>query len=297
MRLIEHLAADLASVGLQRLSLPEHRQIELYTKRKALSFQDPEAASDVPIDRVAHLARTALVFDAVLGGHSPGAPGASSWQRILDLPRVTAGDKRLAELARVLRVARTIVFHPRGHVEMRDGIVRLNGAIDRVALSLEITVAGIDLVNSMMAYWFGALGGPYPEAYVDAMLAEYFFDVVAEIKRFADEDRILHQFRRTKPFCRHFRFDCDNPKAHFVDGFVEIEIGALHRDPARFPIDFFAVLDEALHIVPVEALTDGRIAVADLPKWRARTPDALSLPATFRPRFAREPIVVGQPMT
>jgi hypothetical protein len=124
-----------------------------------------------------------------------------------------------------------------------------------------------------------------------------FCDLVAEIKRFSDEDRILYQFRRRPPFNRHFRFDCDNPKVNYEADYVEFEIGERYRDPARYAIDFYVVLDDVLHIVPVEALKDGRIARAELPKWEARTPDAVSLPASFRTRFAREKIVVGQPMT
>jgi len=57
------------------------------------------------------------------------------------------------------------------------------------------------------------------------------------------------------------------------------------------------VLDDVLHIVPVEALNNWRIARAEWPKWRVRTPDPQSLPASFCTRFAREKNVVGQPMT
>jgi hypothetical protein len=180
---------------------------------------------------------------------------------------------------------------------MRDGIVCLNGAIDLCALSLEITAAGLDLLEAAVAWYLSSLTSPYPEAYVEAMLSEFFSDIVAEIKRFADEDRILYQFRRRAPFNRHFRFDCDNPKAVYESEFVQFEIGPLYRDPARYPIDFFAILEDGFHIIPVEALKDGRIDRKDLPRWRARGIENLSLPASFRIRFAREKIVVGQPMT
>ena len=63
------------------------------------------------------------------------------------------------------------------------------------------------------------------------------------------------------------------------------------------PSIFFVVLDDTLHIIPVEALRDGALPLADLSRWRARTPDGLTLPAHFRPRFGREMMVVGQPMT
>ncbi len=217
------------------------------------------------------------------------------------LPGIAARRRRRKKsspnLHRVLRVVRKIAFHAHGHVDMRDGIVCLNGAIDLCALSLEITAAGLDLLETAVAYYFSSLTSPYPEAYVEAMLFELFGDIVSEIKRFSDEDRILYQFRRRAPFNRHFRFDCDNPKATYDSEFIAFEIGPLYRDPARHPIDFFAALDDVFHIIPVEALKDGRIERRDLLKWRARGLEDLSLPASFRTRFAREKIVVGQPMT
>lgn len=297
MGFMERLAADAAFGWPRRLALPEHRQVELYSRRKALSFLEDEPPPAVPLAAVAAVCRAALLMEAVLCARHPGAPGRSAWQTYLDLPKASRADKLAAELYRVGRVARTVAFHHHGHVEMREAIVRFNGAIDRVALSLEITVAGLDLIEAMTAYWLAAADGPYPEAYVEAVLAEYFCDLVGEIKRFSDEDRILYQFRRPKSFNRHLRFDCDNPRVAIADGILAFEIPAPHRDPARSPIDFFLVHDQTLHIVPVEATRDGRIALADLEKWRARAPDALSLPAAFRPRFAREVMVVGQPMT
>jgi len=278
------------------LRLPEYRQVELYTKRKALSFLDPPAAEEAPFDRIAAAARAALVFEATLAGIYPSEHPLTSWTRCKELPRSTQTEKLLAELHRILRVVRKVAFNPHGHVDMRDGVVCLNGAIDRVALSLEITRAGLDLLETMVAYWFEARTGIYPEAYVSWMLAEFFFDIVAEIKRFSDEDRILYQFRRSAPFNRHFRFDCDNPKIAFESDRLIFEMGERYRDPGRYPIDFFAVLDDVLHIVPVEALVDGSIARDELQRWRARSLDGFSLPASFRTRFAREKIVVGQPM-
>ena len=280
-----------------KVRLPEYRQVELYTKRKALNFAEAQPPEGVPMDRIAAAARASLVFEAALAGVFPTQLPLTAWARCKEMPKTTQTEKILAELHRITRIVRKVSFHPHGHVDLRDGIVCLNGAIDLVALMLEITAAGLDLIETMVAYWFSAKDSIYPEAYVEWLFAEMFCDLVAEIKRFSDEDRILYQFRRRPPFNRHFRFDCDNPKASFDGDHVRFEIGERYRDPARYAIDFYVVLDDVLHIIPVEALKEGKIARAELPKWEARTPDALSLPASFRTRFAREKIVVGQPMT
>lgn len=297
MNLTERLVAHPSFGWSNRLHLPEYRQIELYTKPKVLGFLDPEPPEEAPMERLAAVARAALAFEAVLASRYPTALPLTSWKRCLEMPRGTREEKFIAELHRILRIVRKIVFHPHGHVDMREGVVCLNGAIDQVALSLEITAAGLDLLESTVAYWFSALSSPYPEAYVNCMIGEYFCDIVAEIKRFADEDRILYQFRHPAPFNRHFRFDCDNPKVKFENDKISFEIGELYRDPARFPIDFFFVFDDVLNIVPIEALKDGWIARGELRKWHARTPDEHSLPAVFHSRFARQKNIVGQPMT
>lgn len=295
--LLEDLVAELTTSGPNRLSLTEYRQVELYTKRKTLAFAPPQAPAGPPLPALAGLVRAFLALDAWCETRVEGFDGLSRWARYLALPRVTRTDKMLAELYRILRVARTVLFHPHGHADMDEGIIKINGAINKVALSLELTVIGAGLLESAVAYVLGAQGQPYPEAYVEAMLGQYFHDIIAEIKRFADEDRVLYQFRHPGFFHRHFRLDCDNPKYNEADGFLCIEIGALQSDRALYPIDFFVTVGDALHIVPVEALTGGRIALAELGKWRARLDDATTLPAPWRHRFAREVMVVGQPMT
>lgn len=297
MTLPHDLIAGLTAGPDSRPLLPEYRQIELYTKRKSLSFAAPEPPLEVPMPRIASVCRAFMVLDAVLEGQSLWSETVSSWQRYLALPRATMTDKVAAELYRILRVARAVLFHSQGHLEMEDGIVKVNGAINKIALSLEITPAGLRLLDSATAYYLESLSQPYPEPYVGAMLAQYYCDIVAEIRRFADEDRVLYQFRPPLALNRHFRFDCDNPKLRMLEGLLEIEIGPRYRDPARYPIDFFVTTLDTLHILPVEALIESRIALTELPLWRIRSPDGLSLPASFRQRFGREVMVVGQPMT
>ncbi len=288
------LATHMIAGASSRLALPEYRQIELYAKRKTLSFSADAPARELPLPNIAGACRAFMALDAIL---APSAEGVPTWQRYLSLPRTCLAEKVTAELYRVLRVLRLVTFHPHGHVEIEDGIVKFNGAVNKVALSLEITAAGVILLESTVAYYLDSLRPPYPQAYIEAMLVRYFADIVAEIKRFGDEDCMLYQFRPKYAFNRHFRFDCDNPKTQTEDGFLLIETGPAHGDVALYPIDFYVTANDALHIVPAEALRDGKLPLAELDRWRARLPESGALPTDFRLRFARETQAPNQPMT
>ncbi len=279
------LAAGLVAGPRNRLLLPEYRQIELYSKRKTLHFAEPQAAPDFQ-DRVAGACGAFMALDAFLESQHFAGESGPSWERYLALPRASLLDKLVAELYRVLRVARAVAFHPHGHIEAENGIVKFNGAINRWALTLEITPIGLALLETAVAYYLAWQCSPYPAAYAEAMMAEYFLDISGEIKRFADQDRVLYQFQRKQPFNRHFRFDCDNPKTRAAADVLEIETGPAYANAALYPIDFYIVHDDALHIVPAEALDAGKLPLAQLYKWRARTPDGMTLPAHFRWRFS-----------
>lgn len=298
MHPISHLLTDayLSRFAID-LRLPEHRQIELYTKRKKLVFQDPEPAQPLPADLLGVLVAHQLLEQALLAADDGLMDGVPSWQRYLALPRRTATDKLVAEVYRILRIVRIAAGHAHGHIEFDDGLVRVACVFQRCSLSLNITPVGLALLQSFVRVWLDAPRQPYGEAYVEALLGQYFADIVLEVRKFADEDRVLYQFHQRLYFNRHQRLDCDNPKFSVRDGRIRFEIGALYADPARYPIDFFVAVHDRLHIVPVEALDDGALAEADLPRWQTRTPFETALPASFCARFGREVMVVGLPMT
>ncbi|PPQ37773.1 hypothetical protein [Rhodopila globiformis] len=294
---LHDLLAGSTNGGHRRLSLPEHRQIELYSKRKALAFVADEPSQEAVTDEIRGVCGAFMVLDSYLMSRMPDADGKTSWQRVLDLPRASLSQRLVAELYRVLRVAWSVAFAPQGTIDIDDGIVRIKGIVRKTVLTLDITPMGLLLLESATVWSLDALRQPYPDAYVAAMLSQYFFDIIGEIKRFNDEDRALYQFRRTGRFNRHARFDCDNPKAEVEGDFLRIEISPLYRDPALYPIDFFVMVRDTLHIIPVEALTDGALPLVELDKWRARVPDGVTLPASFRQRFWREVPAINQPMT
>lgn len=285
-----------------RAWFPEYRSLEMYDSRKRLTFAEAPANEEGEGRLLSALARARLAHLALDDYFSALDPllweERSSWQRYQALPRTTRNDKIAAEITRILRIIRIATLHPQGRIELKEGIARLSCVFGRCALSLSITLAGLDILCAAAAYVLEAQSLPYSENYTEWMLAQYFSDLVGEIRKFADEDRILYQFQQEMYFNRHFRYDCDNPRVHADgEGYV-FEISIAFRDRLRYPIDFYTVIDDRLHIVPVEALSQGgRLPRASLPKWQARLSDGLSLPHAFRERFARERVTAGLPMT
>lgn len=292
-----HLTAFAALAG-QGLPRTEYRQIELYSKKRKLEFLPPPATTDDPLPQLALARLAGQCLDEHFAAADPLLQeGKESWQRYLDLPRRNTGERVVAELYRILRIIRIASLHADAHREWRDGQFRLACNFKRCALSLNITPSGLEILAGAVACYLDSQRQPYPDAYVEALLLQYFFDLVGEIRKFADEDRVLYQFRQKYPyFNRHFRYDCDNPKFTHDETRLVLEIGNGQRDAARFPIDFYLPLGDHLHIVPVEALQERTIALADLAAWRIRA-GGNALPADFARRFSREEMIVGLPMT
>lgn len=293
----ELLSASRRAIG-HNWHLPEDRQVELYTKRKKLPFRaSPAASGDALPDLFGPLSALMLLESHLESADAELFEGKTSWAKYLALPKRSATEKLVAEVFRILRILRIAANHAQGRLEAREGLVRAACNFQRCALALNITPAGLSLLESFVFCYLDAFGQPYGEAYVEALLTQYFTDIVDEIHKFADEDRVLYQFMpRFAYFNRHYRLDCDNPKLTAESDHLRFEIGASHADPVRYPIDFFVPLDEGLYIIPVEALKDSRLANAELPRWRVR--DGFDeLPAEFRMRFGREVTTVGLPMT
>lgn len=281
--------------------LPQHRLIEPCSRPRRLRFK----ATDTP--PYVHLpARTVLALNVAYGlladwqeSQDPKLAGLDSWQRYLALPRKTALDKLMAETFRILRVFRLASLHANGVIQLReDGLIRASVVHQRCGLSLLITQAGLELLVSMVSGYLESFDTPYSEAYQVRLWGQYFHDLVEEIRGFADEDRVLYQFRHKGWFNRYLRLNCDNPQLIREGDQYRIEIGKYADDPVRFPIDYYITLDHTLYIVPTEGLhLGGRLPVDELPYWQAHTQADNSLPEAFRVRFAREKNVVGLPMT
>lgn len=281
------------------LLAPEYRQIELYSKKKVLPVaEDAETELAEGIAAVHALTTAFRRLDSALGEAPAGDDPAETWTKYLSLPKRTPLEKPAAEIYRALRPFHAGATHPSGRIEINNGRVKASSTIGHTALCIRMTRAGMTLLEATVAYLLRALAGtPYPEAYEAGMLTRYWCDCYEEIKWYYDEDRALFQFRDRLRMNRHFRFDCDNPRFDLTDGHVVFEVGAVYRDVVRYPIDFFLQIEDRLYIVPTEALSDYRLPETDLPQWRARLPEDGMLPAHWRPRFTREDMIPGLPMT
>ncbi|HVI49587.1 MAG TPA: hypothetical protein VM661_00090 [Candidatus Sulfotelmatobacter sp.] len=296
MKLLPAIIADFTERFGSRLRLPELRQIELYHRRKHVGFIEaqPSAQSLLP-DMLGTLTAFSLL-QGYLESRLPELEGKAGWQAYQALPRKSDTDKVVAEIFRILRVLRTAVVSPQGHLEVEHGLIRAFVTHRQCALSVTLSRLGLSLLESAVAWYLDAVNQPYPDAYVEAMLLSYFADIVEEIKRFNDEDRVLYQFGRRLTLNRLRRLDCDNPKCRIEDGVCILEIARPFTDAVQYPLDIYLTLDGALYIIPIEAAPGGRLAAAEMDRWKARTGDGVDLPPHFALRFGREPVVVGQPM-
>jgi hypothetical protein len=236
-----------------------------------------------------------MLLDGFCESRDPSLEAKAVWERYRALPRQSIGEKLVAEVYRILRIIRLSSLHATGKIEVEEGLISLFCIYNRDVLRLTITPLGLELLRSFVVYYLDSFEQPYSDAYVEAMLMEYYADIVTEIKNFADEDRALFQFRRKYHFSRTLRLDCDSPRFTMDGGRVHFEIAEALANNARYPIDIFVAIGDVLHIIPVEALSDFSLPQEDLPKWEVRSGEA-TLPPRFRLRFGRVIQVAGQPM-
>jgi hypothetical protein len=296
MTLLNIMVADYAERFGHRLSLPEYRQIEIYARKKRVSFGEDGKSASPATQGLLGFNSLFMLLDGFCERQDPSLEGMPLWQRYRALPRKNITDKLVAELYRILRIIRLASLHETGQIEIEEGLINLFCIYNRDVLRLSITPLGLELIRSSVVYYLNSFEQPYSDAYVEAMLMEYFADIVNEIKNYADEDRALFQFRRKVHFSRTLRLDCDSPRFTLDGGRIHFEIGAALANAARYPIDIFVVIGDVLHIIPIEALTDFSLPLEDLPQWKSRSGE-MALPAHFRLRFGRVIQVAGQPMS
>ncbi|NJM13741.1 MAG: hypothetical protein HC889_19490 [Synechococcaceae cyanobacterium SM1_2_3] len=238
---MEHRRAMLD--GFQRAwgagwSLPELRSIEMYTRKKRMT--PPTAVIPPTCPESAGALHALHLLETALAAQSAGfADETPSWQRYGQLPRRTLTERLTAEVFRLLRVVRIALEHPAGQWDTGDDAAFHFKCLDRrYPVDLRITPAGLRLLQSFVFFYLDAVDRPWGEAYVEAMLSAYYTDIVGELRGFEDEDREIYQFRPALRINRHLRLACANPRFSVADQRCQIELGPVHEDQARFPVDF-----------------------------------------------------------
>jgi hypothetical protein len=262
------LRRELADERL-RWALPEYLRANLTSGGGVeVTFVDAEAAEANGREQVARADALFLLLNRYLETFHPEWRELSTREKYRALPRTTRVEKMLAQVYRLLKVVHGAVTERAAHVVPSSGKIAITVSCG-VAHALTVTPMGLTLLGSFVAYYLTSLQAPFSEAYLEAMLSQYYADITEEVCRFFDEDGVLLQFRRKGSFDRHCRLRCPNPKFAVAGEEVVFQIGT-HLLESRRSIDFYVILGGMLHIVPSEALQGDRVPLAELERWRAR---------------------------
>lgn len=267
---LDRLDRELSEERL-RWALPEYGRADLYTHAGAAQVIYLDGAGDPQAEAVRRVERAAALFvllDRRLEERYPATRGATPRARYLALPRRTRTEKMVAQVYRLLKILHEAVTERPAHVVAGGGKISVSVSCG-VAHAVSLTPLGLTLFETFVACHLTAERAPFSEAYLEALLSQYYADAADEVRRFFDEDGVLLVFRPPPPFDRHRRLRCGNPRTRVEGADLVVEIGEYHQARGR-AIDFYALVHGALHIVPSEALRDGRLPLAELPRWRAR---------------------------
>ena len=90
----------------------------------------------------------------------PRQEGRTTWDIYRAPPRGSSGDRAVAEIFRILRIVRKVALHREGTVVAEGGLLRFFGAIDGTVLALNISPAGLALLELAVAYYLGSFSQP-----------------------------------------------------------------------------------------------------------------------------------------
>lgn len=268
-------AAQLRLYGPGAL-LPQLRKIELYTNNLEVHLYAPDTAARAnpwAIPQVMGALSAFSLLDAFLEREKPAMIGRNLRQRFAALQPSTRVERLTAQVYRILKIVRQGVSAAGCRLTSEERVFQINYVENPFAFALYITYAGLELLGGYVAVLLEYRRYPHPEAYVEAMLSEYYDDIVDEILYLSDEDGTALNYRKRLAFNRHFRFQCCTAKYRLTEDRLVIDIGERYADKQRWPIDFYLMLEGAFHIIPCEALTDNAIRREDLPRWRVREPE------------------------
>lgn len=279
----EAAAARLAR-GFCGGGLPEQRKVELYSNAlevKLYAEAPGEPAGPWSVPEIMDAFCAFQMLDAQLEAERPELNGLSLRGRFKALKPADRVESIVAQTYRVLKVIRRAAAAPGARFKIGERVVQVNYVENPFSFGLHITFTGLELLAALVATHLDMRRSPYPRAYEEALLTQYYEDAADQVRFLSDEDGNLVHFRRTLEFNRSCRQQCGN--AHFTLGpeRLEIDIPERFRDAARQPIDYFLCVEGVFHIIPGEALRDCGLAREELPRWAAREPD----PGAGRPLY------------
>jgi hypothetical protein len=272
--------AQAASAHLLRSvsgrALPEWRKIELYTNTSEALLFDPDASGPANHWNQAPVMGALSAFmllDAHLECERPELAGLTARERFLAWRPDTRTRRLTAQVYRILKILRRGVSAPGARLASAERVFQVNYVETPFAFGLRVSFAGLELLSGFVALYLDFKRQPFPEAYVEAMLAAYYEDIVAELRYLSDEDGSVLHFRKRFAFNRHFRFQCCTARYALTAERLEIEIGERFADKREYPLDFFLMIEGEFHIIPCEALENGGLSREALAEWKARRPD------------------------
>jgi hypothetical protein len=278
MNNISFLLASHLEKSTAMLHLPEIRKLDLSPNLK-LGVQVLPLLSDKPnLEPFAGFFdpwRSFLLLDCFFESIYPYIEGKSSREKYLALPKRNRTERIVAEIYRILRIYSMACISKDGKITYENNRVCINLVTNPTVYSYRIFKPGLELLTSAVVYYLSSLDKLDPPAYVEAMLSSYYIDINDQIRDFHDEDCDVLVFRTKFTINRHFRFASGNAKFVFDGGFVSFEIDEFHKNAGVFPIDFYFDFDQELHIVPVEALDNGKLPVSELTNWKANKREKL----------------------
>ncbi|MGE4559948.1 MAG: hypothetical protein AB7E77_07095 [Desulfobulbus sp.] len=261
--------------GTQGRRLPEYREIEMYTNASAIQLCEPEHTGEDNGWNIPQ-AMDALEAFSFLDGYwesvNPQFAGLPLGQRLSRLDPTTHTQRLMGQVYRILRILRQGVSAPDARIRTGKRIFRINYVAPPYAFALHISFAGLELLTATTVVYLNSFRQWLPAAYLEAMLAEYYEDAANEIKYLSDEIGSVQQFRKTMVFNRHHRLRCGSARYTLTADALEIDVGPRYANSFLYPIDFFLLVDGVFHIVPAEALEEGRLPRKQLVDWQVRMP-------------------------
>ncbi|MBM9614110.1 hypothetical protein JWJ90_07395 [Desulfobulbus rhabdoformis] len=271
-----------AEAGAERLTrntqgrrLPEYRELEMYTNSSVIQLCDPECAEENNgwnIPQVMDALEAFSFLDGYWESVKPQFAGLPPEQRFIRLEPRTQTERIMGQIYRILKIIRQGIAAPDVRIQTGRGLFKMNYVAPPYAFALHISFGGLEILTASIVVYLNSFRQWFPEAYLEAMLGQYYEDAANEIKYLSDEIGSVQQFRKKMFFNRHHRLRCGSARYSLTSDSLVIDVGPRYANSFLYPIDFFLQVDGIFHIIPAEALEEGKLPREQLADWQVRIP-------------------------